>query len=82
MEGNELDVTEAEALEDLREALGIPDAWEHDAQTWTLSELADRLGIGRSAAYGRIEKALRAGTLVEGQVKSERGHFVRAFRLS
>lgn len=78
---NELDVTAAEALEDLRQALGIPDVWEHDENTWTKKDMVDKFGIGRSAVDGRIEKALKAGTLVEGRVKGDRGHFVRAFRL-
>jgi len=78
---NELDVTAAEALEDLRQALGIPDVWEHDENTWTKAQLAEELNLGRSAVDGRVEKALKAGTLVEGRVKGERGHFVRAFRL-
>lgn len=79
----ELDVTADEALADLRDALGLPeDVWEHDDRTWTKRELCDVLGIGRSAVDGRVEAALKAGTLVEGRVKGERGHWLRAFRLA
>lgn len=77
----ELDVTADEALADLRAALNIPDTWEHDDRTWTKTEMAELMGIGRSAVDGRIEKALKAETLVEGRVKGKRGHFLRAFRL-
>jgi len=56
--------------------------WEHDERTWTLKDLREMMNLGRNAVKLRTENALEEGTLIEGHVRGEHGHFVKAYRLA
>lgn len=80
-----IDVTEAEALEALREALGIPaseDVWEHvPGRVWTVRQLAEKFDVSEATARRQVAEALENGSMEEGLIHSDRGHYVSAFRL-
>jgi len=80
----ELDVSEEQVVRDLREALGIPDpadVWEHDSNTFTISDLKKLCNISDTSARRAVAEALEKGTMVEGQVHSATGHYVAAYRM-
>ena len=79
---HELDVDEEQVQEDLAQALGVPDIWEHDHKTWTVRDLMGIFDIGNSTARRYATEAVEAGHLVEGRVRGERGHYVTAYRLA
>jgi hypothetical protein len=81
-ENQELEVTHAEALNDLRGAMGIPqELWTHDDRTWTVKDLMTLYGLGDQAARNRAWKAVDAGLMIAGTVRTKRG-FIDAFRLA
>jgi hypothetical protein len=82
---HELDVTEEQMLDDLREALGLPkseEVWDHTESEWTINELRDILGLGDAATRDRAWRAVEEGAMESGKVQISRGHFVDAFRLA
>jgi len=85
MEAQELEVTEPETVDDLRDALGLPpeeDVWEHvEGEVWTIKELRQLFGLGDQASRNRAWAAVKAGKMEAGKVQLRRGHFVDAFRL-
>lgn len=80
---HELDVDTEQMMDDLRTAMGIPEVvWTHDSKTWTIRDLMDKFGLGDHATRMRAEEAVEGGRFVEGVVRSDRGHYITAYRLA
>lgn len=78
----EIELTEVEALDALRQAMRVPiDVWEHDANTWTARELSEMLSLSDQAARDRANEAVEDGRMVKGKVRGTRGRYLDAWRL-
>ena len=80
---SEKEVTQADMLELMRQALDVPVIY--DGEAYTKRELAELWNLARSTAGRRVEDALEAGLVVEVHVRRSRKHnrpqIVKAYRI-